>query len=247
MGWRVPAQSESASFSPQKEAPAPPHVSASGSGVVPWQLDAPLTSPSGKPSPTTDHRPRFCVVTPTIPGRERLLKAAIASVQAQDFRDLQHWVVGDGPCPEAESLCASLGVRFLHTPAREDAWGSNARNLVLDQADADYFVFLDDDNLLFRHSLARLHDTAAEHRDPPLLAQRILFLPRTAEPYRVLPESLPPQLGQWDQLCACVRGDIARQVRFQPHYTQDYVYIQDCIAASHVQPLLVEEIGGVHT
>lgn len=208
---------------------------------------APLAAkPPGPPPPPRARRPRFLVITPTIPGRESLLLVAIASVRAQDFPDVEHHVVGDGPCPGAEALCASMGVRYTGTPSRLKVWGANCRNLVLDEADADYVVFLDDDNLLFRRGLAALHEAATRHDDPPLLAQKILMRRAGAEPWPVLPRALPPTLGDWDSLNACVRLDVARRVRFGGEYLHDYHYIRECIRISGASPILVDEIGGVH-
>jgi hypothetical protein len=198
------------------------------------------------PLPNVRRRPRFGIITPTIPGRERLLRAAIASVQAQDFTDFEQWVVGDGPCPGAEAVCAEMGVHYTSTPSREGTFGASPRNRALEVGDADYFVFLDDDNLMFRTCLARFHEAAVAHGDPPLLAQKILFLPRSEEPFRILPEVLPPVHGRWDQLCACVRGDVARRARFPSRSSNDYAYIMDCIAIADSGPLAVDSIGGVH-
>ena len=210
-----------------------------------------LAVPAVRPAPAmggarAGRRPRFCIVTPTIPGRERSLRAAIASAQAQDFQDFAQWVVSDGPCPGAADVCASMGVRFASTPKRERAYGASCRNRVLDEADADYFLFLDDDNLLFRGALARLHEAALAAGDPPLLAQKIVFLPRHGGGVRIFPEALPPRLGLWDQLCACVRGDVARRARFPSRSCNDYHYIMECINISGAVPILVDNVGGVH-
>ncbi len=89
--------------------------------------------------------PSLCVITPTIsrPTLARALKSA--SLVPPD-----EWlVVGDGPQPEAARVVADLampGVRYLEGPETRNQ-GNEQRDFAMALATADYFLFLDDDDV----------------------------------------------------------------------------------------------------
>ena len=190
--------------------------------------------------------PRFAIITPTMAGRENLLLLAMASVKAQDFSDYIHIVIGDGPCPEAQRICLGLGGHYLTTGEKKGNWGADARNIGIEQGNAEYFMFLDDDNTLLRWSLQNLHQLANENSNPPLLAQRIHYYKRWDGGWLVHPMIMPPTYACWDNLNACIRKDIIKQVRFGKSYEHDLQLIKDCMAITGTEPILTANIGGIH-
>jgi glycosyltransferase involved in cell wall biosynthesis len=198
---------------------------------------------------------RFAIVTPTVAGRERLLLAALATANAQDFRDFVHLVVSDGPAnDETKKACAFFGATLAEVE-KVGRWGYNCRNHAIQKMEpVEYYVFLDDDNLVYRGCLWALDQQAKASKNPPLIAHRIHYLKRweveqgrmQSQAWMNLPWEIPPVKGGWDQLNTCVRRDVALAVPFKGEYEQDFYFIQECIAFCKQQPVMTEAIGGVH-
>ncbi len=85
------------------------------------------------------------VVTCTF-GRPELLKRAVASVQAQTYRDVRHLIVEDaGNVPSAQGM--DLDGAQVITMGHRTGWpGFICRNLGAQQAETELIAFLDDDN-----------------------------------------------------------------------------------------------------
>ena len=92
--------------------------------------------------------PSVDVVTPTWARHDLLLSRCIPSVAAQDYPDIRHTVVSDGPDPELREKLDGLPVRFEELPEHppEAQWGHHARLHGIDLAKGDYIAYLDDDN-----------------------------------------------------------------------------------------------------
>ena len=92
--------------------------------------------------------PSVDVITPTWARHDLLLGRCIPSVQAQDYPDIRHVVVSDGPDPELRDKLAGLDVRFEELPEHDPhaQWGHHARLHGIDLAKGDYIAYLDDDN-----------------------------------------------------------------------------------------------------
>jgi glycosyltransferase involved in cell wall biosynthesis len=102
--------------------------------------------------------PKVTVVTPT-KNRLKLLCEAIASVRAQTFEAWEHIIVDDGSddgtVEELERLSRDDSrIRFIRRTG--DRGGANfCRNIGIVEAAAEFVVFLDSDDLLMEHCLAR--------------------------------------------------------------------------------------------
>jgi GT2 family glycosyltransferase len=120
--------------------------------------------------------PIVTIVTATR-NRCALLKEAVQSVMAQDFRSWQMVVVDDASEDDTWRWLSSLGdarVRGLRLERRAER--SAARNLGLDAARGRYVLFLDDDDLLPPTALA--HHVRAFQRNDDVVASvgsRVLF------------------------------------------------------------------------
>lgn len=99
--------------------------------------------------------PKVSVIIPTF-NRAGLVQAAIASVAAQTFTDLECIVVDDGSVDDTKAalqpLIASGQIQYVH---QSNAGLSAARNHGLRIARGAYISFLDDDDLYEPHKLAR--------------------------------------------------------------------------------------------
>jgi glycosyltransferase involved in cell wall biosynthesis len=92
--------------------------------------------------------PSVDVITPTWARHDLLLGRCIPSVQAQDYPDIRHIVVSDGPDPVLREKLAGLPVRFEELPEHDPAarWGHWARLHGTDVAKGEYITYLDDDD-----------------------------------------------------------------------------------------------------
>lgn len=101
--------------------------------------------------------PRFSIILPTH-HRPTLLRRALESVLRQGFRDFDVWVVDDGPDPATAAVAKSFGSPRLHYLPHDTNGGvSAARNSGIAASRGAWVVFLDDDDELLPHALARLH------------------------------------------------------------------------------------------
>jgi glycosyltransferase involved in cell wall biosynthesis len=107
--------------------------------------------------------PRVSVLIPTF-NRAALLKAAVASVLAQTFRDFEVVVVDDGSTDETAEVVRSFGdcVRYVPIP---HAGPVRARNAGLESARGEYLCLLDSDDLYYAHKLALQVDFLDRHPD----------------------------------------------------------------------------------
>ena len=93
--------------------------------------------------------PRVAVITPTWQRNDVLLERCIPSVAAQDYPNVEHIVISDGP---DDALRATLStddrVTYLdmltHDP--DARWGHWARLAGIEATTAQYIAYLDDDN-----------------------------------------------------------------------------------------------------
>jgi len=100
--------------------------------------------------------PFFSIVVPTC-GRPGMLERAIGSLVAQGFTAFEIVVVDDRPTAEPLSLsCLEHdSVRYIQNTGAHGV--ANARNLGIDQARAEWVLFLDDDDELADDYLTTLH------------------------------------------------------------------------------------------
>jgi glycosyltransferase involved in cell wall biosynthesis len=93
--------------------------------------------------------PQVAVITPTWQRNDVLLNRCIPSVAAQDYPDVEHIVISDGP---DDALSATLTddprITYLQLPSHDPGarWGHWARLAGIEACTADYIAYLDDDN-----------------------------------------------------------------------------------------------------
>lgn len=98
--------------------------------------------------------PLVSIITPTWQRHDFLLDRCIPSVQAQDYPEVEHVIVSDGPDPELRDKIASLEpgshpIRFYEIPVREESrWGTRARRYGIEQARGELIGYNDDDDAL---------------------------------------------------------------------------------------------------
>jgi glycosyltransferase involved in cell wall biosynthesis len=114
--------------------------------------------------------PMVSVITPTWERNDLLLKRCIPSVQVQDYPNVEHVIVSDGPdpelagimsglrrcnhggCPRSEPWCQRLRYAELEQHPEGEHWGHFARSRAIELSRGDYITYLDDDDLyLPRH------------------------------------------------------------------------------------------------
>jgi glycosyltransferase involved in cell wall biosynthesis len=103
-------------------------------------------------------------VTPTWQRYDLLLGRCMPSAAAQDYGNIEHVIVSDGPDPElAERIArvtswSRVPVRFEQLPEHDPAirWGLHARLRGIALAKGDYIAYLDDDNSFRPAHVSRL-------------------------------------------------------------------------------------------
>jgi GalNAc5-diNAcBac-PP-undecaprenol beta-1,3-glucosyltransferase len=105
-------------------------------------------------SPTS---PFFSIIIPTY-NRADLVAATLRSVQTQDFADFEVLVVDDGSKDNTAEVVRPFiaDTRFNYFPKANAERGA-ARNYGLDQAQGEYAIFLDSDDLFHSAHLATLY------------------------------------------------------------------------------------------
>src|SRR5262245_59399290 len=96
----------------------------------------------------------IAIITPTI-GRSSLRQAFESAIHQMGAAD-EWWVVGDGRRPTARAVVKSFGdsrLRYCEHYDRASRYGNAQRNFAMSRAMADYFVFLDDDDVLLPRAL----------------------------------------------------------------------------------------------
>ncbi len=100
--------------------------------------------------------PRVSIVIPTYT-RPQLLRRAIASIQAQTYKDYDVWVIQNGPYTESEEIVEGFKKEGLpihyHHIRRADP--SHARNVGISLSKGEYIAFLDDDDEWLPEKLAK--------------------------------------------------------------------------------------------
>ena len=121
--------------------------------------------------------PLVSVITPTWRRRTLLLKRCLPSVYAQDYPNVEHIVVSDGPDPElAETMATMVGqpagtgpwsprLVYAELPEHPEGkhWGHHARQRGLEIARGDYIAYLDDDDLYLPWHCSTLVSALGEH------------------------------------------------------------------------------------
>lgn len=100
--------------------------------------------------------PKVSVVTPTWNRHDLLLTRCIPSVQAQDYANVEHVVVSDGPDPELATALAADDIQiarrlvYAELPEHhlEPNFGSYARRHGIELATGEYITYNDDDDAL---------------------------------------------------------------------------------------------------
>lgn len=116
------------------------------------------------------------LITPT-KSRATLARAMDSALPQLGPRD-EWFVVGDGPQPGARTIvrtCSDPRIRYWEHADAASTYGNAQRNSAMREAEADYFVFLDDDDVLLPGALDAVRREGI-HRAP--LMFRMDYQPR---------------------------------------------------------------------
>jgi glycosyltransferase involved in cell wall biosynthesis len=149
--------------------------------------------------------PRVSVVIPTL-GRPELVERAVCSVLAQGFGDFEIVVVIDGPDHETVETLRRVRDERLHlVHLGENVGGSEARNIGVRFARAEWIAFLDDDDEWYADKLQKQWMIAISMTGRySLLASK--FLERTEDAERVLPGRMPENGEAFSEYLFARRG-----------------------------------------
>lgn len=88
------------------------------------------------------------VITPTWHRHDMLRERSIPSVQAQQYPDVEHLIVSDGPDPQLAELYLPPSTRLIQLDEHDPGvrWGHRARLRGIEEAAGDVLAWLDDDD-----------------------------------------------------------------------------------------------------
>jgi hypothetical protein len=111
--------------------------------------------------------PFFSIVIPTY-NRSGLLREALATVFAQEYRDFEVLVIDDGSTDDTPAVLAEYGQR-VRALRQENQGQGVARNLGIQHAAGEYVVFLDSDDLWFPWTLATYRQAITMYGSPTVV------------------------------------------------------------------------------
>ena len=106
--------------------------------------------------------PNISIVVPVYNIPETLLRGCLDSIINQTMRDIEAIIVDDGSTNGSEIICdeyaqKSSSMKVIHT---KNAGVSNARNVGIECATADYVIFVDADDILLPDACEKIHGAA---------------------------------------------------------------------------------------
>lgn len=104
-----------------------------------------------------EKKPFFSVIVPLY-NKQNHVKDTIKSVLEQSFKDFEIVVVNDGSTDESMKVAESIEDNRIRLITQENAGVSVARNRGIQEAKADYMVFLDADDIWLPEFLQTIHE-----------------------------------------------------------------------------------------
>ncbi len=181
---------------------------------------------------------KICVITPTIQGRENLLSATIKSIKNQTYKDFIHVACGDGPSKISQEICQKENIIWTEVK-KEGKWGFNCRNHVIENYDAEYYMFLDDDNIYNSNCL----EEVSKRFPAEFISFKINWVARWLNKRIEIPNNEEVIEGQFDMMNMCVSSKIAKQIKFQPIYEQDFLFANEAYKLA-VSNCFINEVLG---
>ena len=192
------------------------------------------------------------IITPTFNRSQNIIKRCFASVDAQTYTNWNHLVLVDDehlePHLSSDIIHTNSKREFICMGKRTNNYGNSPRQLGIEKGCGDYFVFLDDDNVIFPNYLETLVKYLEDNTDKSIAICKIIHmgpLPgRFGEPPKIL-DGKPPVLQNIDTLQVCVRAEVVKKLGWlDKGYLADGYSIQNW--AENYKYGFVDEILGVH-
>ena len=108
---------------------------------------------------------------------EQYLAECVNSVRSQTYQQLEILLINDGSTDRSPEICEELAaqdsrIRLIH---QENQGLSGARNRGIDEATGAYLIFVDSDDWLPEHHVARLYDKMLEYQADMVIAHHCSF------------------------------------------------------------------------
>lgn len=129
------------------------------------------------------------------------LQAAVASIQAQEFRDWEIILIDDGSTDETPSICHELSAKDdrIQVITQKNAGICAARNRGLSAARGRYITFCDDDDLLLPGALQLLWENAEQENADLIRGNYQLFREMADGSFREQPHDPGKQCRLWQE------------------------------------------------
>jgi glycosyltransferase involved in cell wall biosynthesis len=151
--------------------------------------------------------PLISVITPTWQRHDLLISRCMLSVAAQDYPDLEHVIVSDGPDQLLKDKLAGIpGVVYGELAEKSRTrWGVAARLRALELAAGELVCYLDDDNAFRPQHLTRIAE-AMERNPAAGFGYTQIMMHRPDHAYVV--GASPPMCGSIDTSAMFHRRDV---------------------------------------
>lgn len=127
------------------------------------------------------------------------LRAAVSSLQAQNFEDLELILVDDGSQDDTPAICHRLSVQDprIRVITQKNAGICAARNRGLSVARGEYIAFCDDDDEFLPGALSLLYRKAREEKADVVRGGYQLFREQKDESFREQPHTAGQVCNMW--------------------------------------------------
>ena len=171
---------------------------------------------------------KFSVVIPSLlapyhnaaSNREQKIIRAINSVMSQTLQDFEIIVVADG-CQKTMEILKDIDVRKYLLP-RSPLWSGEPRNKGIDEAEGDYIVYLDIDDIFGENHLQRIAEQLKEY--DWVWFDDIRYMPK-AEKWYQNPCDIT-KIGRHGTSNICHRRDLKARWN-HAGYAHDYYFVQE--------------------
>ena len=101
----------------------------------------------------------FSIIIPAY-NAEKYIELCLDSISKQSFNDYELIIINDGSTDHTFNICNrfALNKKQIHLINKENAGVSVARNVGLQQAEGEYVLFVDADDILYPNALSTLYE-----------------------------------------------------------------------------------------
>ncbi len=195
----------------------------------------------------------FSIITPVKDGA-KYIDGYLNCLYSQLFKDWEVIIIDDGSLDNSFDIlyCKTINdcrfrvlknnyKKLIDTPYQ-------ARNFGLDNAMGKYICFLDIDDIWLPNKLKRQYELITNNKDINLISSdyyryietKNIFLKRKKIPFLRI-NALIKFINPISMSTSCVKYNKIRNIRFKPHYHEDYIFWKELISTISEKSILIDK------